>query len=127
MPASNMSCLLSTVQYISDLANKHKLPAIITFDQPLFYKASSILHQTSDEQLKQTTLLLGSFHSLINLLGAIGTIMEGSGIENVLAQIYDESTVKHMMSGKVVSRALRGHFIVGYVLSALLLEQLPLE
>ena len=127
MPASNMSCLLSTVQYISDLANKHKLPAIITFDQPLFYKASSILHQTSDEQLKQITLLLGSFHSLMNLLGAIGTIMEGSGIENVLAQIYDESTVKHMMSGKAVSRALRGHFIVDYVLSALLLEQLPLE
>ena len=41
-------------------------------------------------------------------------------------KFYDESTVKHMMSGKAVSRALRGHFIVDYVLSGLLLEQLPL-
>ena len=46
--------------------------------------------------------------------------MSGSGIQNVLEVIYANNTVGHMLSGKAVARALRGHFIVDAALNSLL-------
>jgi len=46
--------------------------------------------------------------------------MKGRGIENVLQLIYASNTVGHIMSGKAVSRAVRGHFIVDAALHFLL-------
>ena len=62
----------------------------------------------------------------MNLLGAIGTIMDETGLRKVLGKIYDDSMVNHMMTGKAVSREIRGHFIVDYVLSALLIGKLSI-
>ena len=48
----------------------------------------------------------------MNLLGAIGTLMEGTGLKNILETVYGENAVVHMMTGKAVQRALRGHILV---------------
>ena len=48
----------------------------------------------------------------MSLLGANGTIMDGSGLKEMLAQVYAERSVNQMLSGKVVARAVRGHFLV---------------
>ncbi len=45
--------------------------------------------------------------------------MAGSGLQDVLELFY---TVVHMLSGKVIARAIRGHFIVDAVLNALTLS-----
>ena len=45
----------------------------------------------------------------MNLLGAIGTLMEGSGLDTLLEEIYGENAVVHMLKGKAVQRAFRGH------------------
>ena len=37
-------------------------------------------------------------------------MMKGSGLEEALEQVYGPNAVAHMMTGKVVSRALHGHF-----------------
>ena len=34
LPASNMTCILSTMQYVSDLAESHNQSTILTFDRP---------------------------------------------------------------------------------------------
>ena len=39
-------------------------------------------------------LLLGSSHTLLNLIGAIGTLLGGSGIRNILQSAYGENAVK---------------------------------
>ncbi|KAJ8868939.1 hypothetical protein PR048_030480 [Dryococelus australis] len=57
--------------------------------------------------------MLGSFHTLMNLVGAIGTLMKGSVLQEIHA-------VLHMMSGKAISRAIRGHMLVDAALSTLL-------
>lgn len=38
--------------------------------------------------------------------------MAGSGIENVLELVYAKNVVPHILSGKAVARAIRGHFLV---------------
>ena len=52
------------------------------------------------------------------------TMMKGSGLAESFEILYGEPTVRHMFAGKAVSRALRGHFLVGAVLMTNLLRHL---
>ena len=55
----------------------------------------------------------------MNFLGSIGAIMKGSGLED-LSEVYAENSVTHMVSGKAVARAIRGHLLVESSLMSLL-------
>ena len=56
------------------------------------------------------------FHIQMSLLGAIGNIMTGPGLQ-VLESIYASNTVGHMLSGKAIARALHGHILVSGALN----------
>ena len=47
----------------------------------------------------------------MNLLRAKRTLVDGSGLEDILKTIYGENAVVHMMSGKAVQRSFRGHLV----------------
>ena len=68
-------------------------------------------------RLRRIVLLLGGFHTAMSLIGAIGSIMVGSGFKEMLAQVYAEGSIKQMLSGKAVSRAVRGHFLIDSALN----------
>ena len=53
----------------------------------------------------------------MNLLGAIGTLMNGSGLKYIFETIYGANVVVHMMSVKAVQRAFRGHLLVSHCLT----------
>lgn len=63
----------------------------------------------------------------MNLLGAIGSLMEGSDLEEVLQTIYGPNTVKHIMTGKALSRAFHGHMLVDSALSSMPLSEILTE
>ena len=63
--------------------------------------------------------MLGLFHTFMNILGAIGTLMNGSGLQKILETVFAENSVSHMLTGKAVSRAFRGHLIVDFALTDL--------
>ena len=81
---SDMSCILSTITFLADLAEKHSLPPIITFDQPLYWKSNKIIAECTDSTLQKVILLLGCFHTVMNILGCAGYLMEGSGLNDIL-------------------------------------------
>ena len=56
---------------------------------------------------------MGGFHLLMSYMGSLGTVMWGSGLSEALQEIYGTNAVKHVISGKAIGRALRGHFLVG--------------
>ena len=121
MYPSDPTCILSTLSFICDLAAKHKIAPIVTFDQPLFFKASEMIYNSPERSLlKNITLMLGSFHTLMNVLGAIGTLMQGSGLTDTLETVYGDNAVKHMIGGKAVQRAFRGHLLVEKCLNGML-------
>ena len=71
---------------------------------------------------------LGGFHTMMSFLGSIGAMMKGSGLEEALETAYGPNAVTQMMSGKAVSRALRGHFLVEAALvNKLIMTVLPVE
>lgn len=53
----------------------------------------------------------------------IGTLMEGSGLKEVLETVYGENAVVHMMTGKAVQRALLGHLLVDQCLTNQIVSQ----
>ena len=48
----------------------------------------------------------------MSFLGSIGSVMKGSGLSDALETTYGSNAVTHMLSGKAVARALRGHFLI---------------
>ena len=109
MNPSNYSCIFFTLSFIVDQCKALCVPtASVTFDQPLWLKATEIVVDKSINAV----IHLGGFHTMMSYVGSIGTLMEGSGLADVLQSVYGENTVKHMLNGKSIARAIRGHNLV---------------
>ena len=131
MDPTDMTCIYSTLSFISDQASRYEYTPIITFDQPLWWKSLKIVsNEPQDSKLKSIILRLGGLHVEMSFLGCIGHIMAGSGIEEVLELEYTKNAVPHILSGKAVARAIREHFLVDAALNAMLVSDtlsLPLS
>ena len=118
---SDMNCVYSTLRYIITHAIRHNVAPIMTFDQPLWLKAVIIQASVSpDNGIRSIVVLLGGFHTQMSMLGVIGGIMAGSGLQEVLECVYASNTVGHMLSGKAIARTLRGHILVSVALNVTL-------
>ena len=106
---TDMTCIYSTLKFVQSQAKELNIVTpVITFDQPLYIKAMEIVKAKNMNMV----VMLGGFHLLISFLGSIGEVMKGSGLEDAPEELYGKSTVPHLISGKAVSRALRGHFLL---------------
>ena len=92
----------------------------ITFDKPLCFKATEI----AIEKLLDIVIYLGGFHTLMSFTGSLDFIMDGSGIESVFKTDYGEDTVKHMLGGKAIAKALRAHILLESALTIKLQQML---
>ena len=61
---------------------------------------------------------------MMSFLRNIGFVMNGSGLSDVLETAYGPNAISHMMSGKAVSRAIRGHFLVDSALMIKLMRKI---
>ena len=106
---SDPTCIYSTLKFVEDQARRIGIQTpCITFDQPLWYKAIAIIQ----EKKLNVVCRLGGFHLLMSFLGSIGCLMSGSGIEELLEQVYASNVIHHIVSGKAYARALRGHMLI---------------
>lgn len=121
---SDPSCIYSTLKFVSNQAKKQNVTPILTFDQPLYWKALTIIHaQPLGCDLKHLVLRLGGFHMQMSFLGAIGHLMADSGLQELLEVVYASNATRHMLTGKAVSRAVRGHMLVDAALHTILVEK----
>ncbi|CAG2245619.1 unnamed protein product [Mytilus edulis] len=74
--------------------------------------------------MKNVVVRLGGFHTEMSFLGSIGRLMSGSGLKEVLELVYAPNAVNHMLSGKAVSRCVRGFMLVDIALHWLITEEL---
>ena len=65
---------------------------------------------------------MGGFHTQMSFLGCIGYIMSSSGLVEALETVYAGNTIQHMLSGKAVKRAMRGHQLVDLALNTIILQ-----
>ena len=110
--------------WVSEHAKRFNVTPVITFDQPLWYKANQIIKsEPKDKNLSKIVVRLGGLHTEISFLGTIGYIMSDSGLHEVLSEIYAEKAVSHMLSGKAIARAVRGHGLVHMALQSLIVSE----
>ena len=125
MESSDKSCILSTMQFVANQANSYNVDPVLTFDQPLFWKALEIKnHETYSSSLGKIVLRLGGLHMCMSFLGSIGKLMTSSGLQNILQTVYANHTVPHMLSGKAISRAIRGHLLIYGVRYGVMISEL---
>ena len=119
-PSTIYTCLLNAAEE----GEKHgQSMVMVTFDQPLYSKACEmVLAAGPSSPLSRVIVRLGGFHLLMSFLGAIGTIMAGSGLEELWDTVYAKNSVAHMMTGHAYARSLRAHFLTQLALAVLLLE-----
>ena len=123
MNPSDASRIYSTLVFVSEHAHRYNIQPVITFDQPLWWKAFMItVSEPLTCDLRNIVLCLGGFHTEMSLLGCIGHLMAGSGLQEVFQLIYAANSVVHMLAGKAIARAVRAHFIVDAALNAILLS-----
>ena len=74
------SCIYTTMKFVSSQARRYDATPILTFDQPLYWKALTIIQSQPDESdLKGMVHRLGGFHMQMSFLDSIGHLMAGSG------------------------------------------------
>ena len=123
MNPSDSTCIYSTLKFIADHARRHSAKPVVTFDQPLWWKALTIVDaEPLDSELKNIVLRLGGFHLEMSFLGSIGHLMSASGLQHILELVYAPNAVVHMFTGKAIARAVRAHLLVDAALNGLLLS-----
>ena len=104
MNPSDATCVYSTLRYVREHAHRHDVTLIITFDQPLWWKAlMTMVTEPVGSDLNDIILRLGGFHAEMSFLGAIGHLMAGSGLRELMEFIYASNAVVHMFSGKAIA------------------------
>ena len=76
--------------------------------------------EPTGSDLKEVVLRLGGLNVEMSFLGCVGHLMAETGLAQVLEVVYAENAVKHILSGKAISRAIRGHLMVHAALSTML-------
>ena len=128
LSASDDTTIYSTLCFIASQGVRYGFTPIVTFDQQLWWKAMLIIANSSLEcPTRNIVNKLGGFHTLMSFLSSIGHFMDRSGLREVLDLIYAENTTPHLLSGKAITRAIRGHIIVESALHVVLHENELLE
>ena len=122
---SDPTCVRSTLEYIVDHSSRYNTTPVITFDQQLWWIAyMAIKAQPRESPLRQIILILGGVHTEMSFLGSIGSLMAGTGLKEVMSQVYAEGSVDHMLSGKAVAHAVRAHLLVDSSLNTIATAQM---
>ena len=65
---------------------------------------------------------VGGFYTLMSFVGAVGFLMNGSGLKEVFESIVASDTVSHLLSGNAVFQAQGAHTIVEAALQSILIK-----
>ena len=82
-PPTNYDTIYTVlIQVVEKCKELKQQSSFVTFDQPLYIKARDIVKKCGqDSHLNNVIVRLGGFHLLMSFMGAIGFIMNGSGIK----------------------------------------------
>lgn len=123
MSPSDATCIYSTLKFLCEHARRHDAIPIITFDQPLWWKALLIIESEPEgSDLSNIVLRLGGFHTEMSFVGSIGHLMADTGLQEVMELVYAANAVVYMMTGKAIARAVRAHLLIDGVLNGLILS-----
>ena len=126
-PASptNADVVENSLDYIIDVTLKLGNQFVVhTCDQAI-YDIAYGLKVKKTHKYSKLILRLGGFHLALNFMGAIGHIMQGTGLEQVLVEgrVCTTGVVKRIMAGKDYYDILQAYTIVQTAMFQLMWEE----
>ena len=101
MNPSNLTRIYSPLHFISEHARRYSVTPVITFDQPLWWKAMTIVEREPENSpLHSVVVRLGGFHTLMRFHGCIGHLIVGTGLRELMEVMFAGNVVCHILSGK---------------------------
>ena len=94
---------------LSDILNQGQT-TVLTLDEQLYCKAK-MLQWSNADATRSLLLRLGSFHTALTFMRAIGTHMSDSGLAEVWTEsgVFGENTAANNLLAKSYNRAVRAH------------------
>ena len=84
MNSSNTTCIYLTLAFVTEHARRRDVSPIITFDQPIWWKALMIIRSEAlVSDLRRIILRLGGFHAEMSFLGCIGHVLTSYGVQEL--------------------------------------------
>ena len=97
---SDYNTIFTTInQAVTEARRLNMKTCIVTFDQPLYFKARDIVGVSFYCGDILVVIRLGGFHKVLSLLGSIAFPMKDSGLTEVLLSMYKENTIKMILTG----------------------------
>ena len=120
--------VLKHAQHISAEVVGPEKKTIITLDMDLYMRALK-LQMLSPDCNNKWILHIGEFHTVLCALRALGSTIENSGIDDAWVEsgLYGPATVRQIIEGKHMKRALKVHALTVEVLYDLLFEECGLS
>ncbi len=85
----------------------------------LHWKATEVVDNEPPDCVPRSIVLrVGGFHTEMSFLVCTGRLAAGSGLQQLLEVVFAQNSVTHMLTGKAIARAVRGHFLADAVLNA---------
>ena len=104
--------------------NKRNVTSVVhspTFNQPLWLKSLEIQQsETSNKDIKDKNLRLEGLHTELSFLGAIGQLMGGTGLQELLEVVYADTVVCHILTSKAILQPIHEHIVIDAALYAII-------
>ena len=106
-PSTVYTVLLQLKKIMGILGQKH---SIITFDLAI-YKVAKEVVWSRPQEFQHTIIRLGGFHVILNYLGALGNMLNSSGVIGLMSEsgVFTNTTIKHILAGGNYKRGVRFH------------------
>ena len=80
MNPRDLPCIYSMLHFVCEQSVKYNVAPVVTSDQPLFWKAKTIIKGSpGTSPLQKIVLRLEGLHTEMSFLGSMGHMMMGSG------------------------------------------------
>ena len=86
---------------------------------PLWWKATEVTDNEPPDCVPWSIVQrVEGFHTEMSFLVCTRRLAAGSGLQQLLEVVFARNSVTHMLTGKTIARAVRGHFLADAVLNA---------
>lgn len=123
-PPTNPDIVMKGIDYCMSVSKYLSVDyCVLTCDQAI-YEIALALQKKYPDKYQKLILRMGGFHILMNFFGAIGRLMEGTGLEQLMIEggVCQPGTAKKIMGGNDYYQMLHAHSLVETAVMALLWE-----
>ena len=123
-PATDIATVYEMMKRVYCIKDRLGLPSIVcVLDQAMYAKACEIKFKHKYE-FKDVVLFLGTFHTLMMILGVAGKRFGDAGFKDVIIQsgIIEEGSIEGVLSGKMYNRFIYAHKMFYEALQRLLIK-----